>query len=439
MLTLQLFYIGVFTGAIIALSSLSMAETRTEATDPEEENWRNYQRQLQLEYETFRRIYHEESEAYQKKIKAIWRNSEVSSKYRWIEYSADYKKKVIVDFEKQIIRISRHYRVAEDQPSEEELLKSVLKKTEKMAFESDQLAQAVETRAKNRLSLIKTGTPTDKMFLIAAITGKQKINDEKIDKLVRALLKTRKIKKHEDIEGSILKTLEFNFEHIQPEKTLYEPIIEPDSEAQEKFKPTKKTLSGFFALQPVIGQELSEEQRKLPYAARAIAPLVAHQAQKLRISEPLIYATIEAESAFNPFARSPIPAFGLMQIVPETAGQDATSFLFGEAKILTPSYLYNSEKNIEIGTAYMHLLYYQYLKMINDPMSRLFCTIAAYNTGTKNVARAFDKKGNIYKAAKKINKLSQRQVYDKLIKKLPYKETQRYLKKVSRLISKYQV
>ena len=48
-----------------------------------------------------------------------------------------------------------------------------------------------------------------------------------------------------------------------------------------------------------------------------------------------------------------------MQIVPHTAGKDATNHLFGEGKILAPSYLYKPENNISIGAAYLYVLHYR--------------------------------------------------------------------------------
>jgi membrane-bound lytic murein transglycosylase C len=58
--------------------------------------------------------------------------------------------------------------------------------------------------------------------------------------------------------------------------------------------------------------------------------------------------------------------------------------------------------------------------------------VAAYNTGTGNVAKAFniDKSRNIKKAARLINKLTPDQVYAHLIENLPYDETKHYLKRV---------
>ena len=161
-------------------------------------------------------------------------------------------------------------------------------------------------------------------------------------------------------------------------------------------------------------------------------------ADREKLPLPLVMAVMETESSFNPMAKSGIPAYGLMQIVPNSAGQDATAYLYGKAQILSPSYLYNGDNNIKIGTAYIHVLYYNYLKNVKDPVSRLYCAIAAYNTGAGNVARAFIGSTNITKASTKINQLSPKEVYLRLRKHLPYEETQRYVRKVSINMSKYE-
>jgi len=95
-----------------------------------------------------------------------------------------------------------------------------------------------------------------------------------------------------------------------------------------------------------------------------------------------------------------------------------------------PSYLYNPNNNVEIGSAYFHILYYSYLKDIKNPTSRLYCSIAAYNTGAGNVAKAFVGNYNISAAANVINRMSPDDVYRTLKRNLPYDETKRYLDKV---------
>jgi len=78
------------------------------------------------------------------------------------------------------------------------------------------------------------------------------------------------------------------------------------------------------------------------------------------------------------------------------------------------------------------------LRKIDDSTSRLFCTIAAYNTGAGNVAKSFIGSYNLNKAAQKINTLSPVEVYRNLRKNLPHDETKDYIKRVAMRLAKYQ-
>jgi len=82
----------------------------------------------------------------------------------------------------------------------------------------------------------------------------------------------------------------------------------------------------------------------------------------------LVRAVVMAESAFDPSARSPKGALGLMQLMPETARQ------FGVANPFDP------EDNIRAGTAYLRQLLDRYG---NDEALAL----AAYNAGPGAVDR----------------------------------------------------
>jgi membrane-bound lytic murein transglycosylase C len=156
--------------------------------------------------------------------------------------------------------------------------------------------------------------------------------------------------------------------------------------------------------------------------------MVEHNAKRFSVSKNLVYAIIKTESNFNPYAVSDAPAFGLMQIVPTSAGRDVYEFLKKKGGLPSKKFLFIPENNIEYGSAYLHLLYYKYLNAIQNPVSREYCVIAAYNTGSSNVLRTFDRNQN--RAPQKINSLGPLEVFSTLRSKLPYEETRRYLTKV---------
>ncbi len=162
--------------------------------------------------------------------------------------------------------------------------------------------------------------------------------------------------------------------------------------------------------------------------AKRYEPLVASYAKRYGVSKSLVFAVIKTESAFNPYAVSAAPAYGLMQIVPTTAGRDAYRFVKGQAKTPSKDYLFNSRNNIELGTAYIHIIDNKYLGQIANPLTREYCTISAYNGGAGNVLNMFSK--NRSKSLDIINRLKPSEVYRKLRDEHPRHETRRYLVKV---------
>jgi membrane-bound lytic murein transglycosylase C len=169
------------------------------------------------------------------------------------------------------------------------------------------------------------------------------------------------------------------------------------------------------------------------YLQRLAAPYadqVRQESNTYHLPMRLIFAVIEAESAFNPRATSPTPAYGLMQLVPTTAGRDAYQHVHGVSGTPGPEFLFNPVNNIKLGSAYLNLLDSKYLNEIEDPKSRLYATIAAYNTGAGNVARAFGTR-NLPLAIQTINGMSPDSVYQHLRERLSSRETRDYLAKVT--------
>lgn len=127
----------------------------------------------------------------------------------------------------------------------------------------------------------------------------------------------------------------------------------------------------------------------------------------------LIYAIIKAESNFNPDATSRKNAKGLMQITDKTG-------LWGAERLGLEGFvedeLYNPDTNIRIGCWYVR----QLMKEFDNNMDLV---IAAYNGGSGNVSEWLKNK-----------ELSRT---GKTLEKIPFKETDNYLKKVKKYHSIY--
>ena len=115
-------------------------------------------------------------------------------------------------------------------------------------------------------------------------------------------------------------------------------------------------------------------------------PLVREHAARHALRPELVRAVIQVESGFNPLARSPRGAMGLMQLMPATAR---------EMGVRDP---YDPAENIRGGTAYLRALIDRYNG--NEELA-----LAAYNAG----ADAVDRHGKAVP---------------------PYQETRDYVKKV---------
>ncbi len=187
----------------------------------------------------------------------------------------------------------------------------------------------------------------------------------------------------------------------------------------------------------VAGVKLKLIPEHIRVRAKRFRPLVEKFAGKYKILPSLIYALMETESSFNPRARSAVPAYGLMQLVPRSGARDAYRYVHKEDRLLPGSYLYDPKNNVELGCAFMHILSNRYLKKIDHPLSRMFCAIAAYNTGAGNVARAFTNTRSVRQAAPVINSMSPDEVYARLRTDLPYEETRNYIKKVTDRMPQY--
>lgn len=178
------------------------------------------------------------------------------------------------------------------------------------------------------------------------------------------------------------------------------------------------------------------DKRAVQYAAT-----VRKNSENTTVSRSLIFAIIKIESSFNPYAVSSAPAYGMMQLVPTSGGREAYRKAKGEDVSPSKEYLFDAENNIELGSTYLGVLLNDSpLRQIQNPVSREYCAIAAYNTGPSNVFRAFSTltgKARQPDALDKINSMRPDEVYDALRTKLPYEETRGYIVKAVEAKKRY--
>lgn len=106
-----------------------------------------------------------------------------------------------------------------------------------------------------------------------------------------------------------------------------------------------------------------------PIAETELAPMIDTAAKGHELQPKLLRAVMEKESAFRPCAVSPKGAQGLMQLMPDTAGQ------FGVSDAFDP------KQNIEAGATFLKQLLDKYKGDIG-------MALGAYNAGSSTVDQA---------------------------------------------------
>jgi soluble lytic murein transglycosylase-like protein len=96
--------------------------------------------------------------------------------------------------------------------------------------------------------------------------------------------------------------------------------------------------------------------------------LIEEHSELNSVSADLVRALIQAESAFNPFARSPKGAMGLMQLMPATAAEYGVS---------NP---YDPVENVRAGVKYLR-------RLLDAYEGKVELALAAYNAGPAAVKK----------------------------------------------------
>ncbi|CAI8875613.1 murein transglycosylase [Kosakonia quasisacchari] len=155
----------------------------------------------------------------------------------------------------------------------------------------------------------------------------------------------------------------------------------------------------------IAGKLWDQLEERFPLA---YSDLYARYTSGKGISQSYAMAISRQESAWNPTARSPVGAAGLMQIMPGTATH--TVKMFNIPGYSNSGQLFDPETNINIGTSYLQYVYQQFGN------NRIFSS-AAYNAGPGRVRSWLNNSGG------KLDAVA-------FIESIPFSETRSYVKNV---------
>lgn len=302
-------------------------------------------------------------------------NSELPEKKKYVKYTNDYQARTIVDFDKGTVRVET---LTTNSPL-------------------DTLKQAVTT------TLLTTADPTK-----TDIFSSDAPDTEGVPFLYPQVM---------DHDG---KLVQYRWRAERYSNYL----------VSNKLKKSSSNGKTVYAVEfNLVAQH--EHLRQEKYSQYVIAA-----AKRYNLSPALIYGIIETESSFNPYAVSPANAYGLMQVVPATAGRDVYNLVKKKSGEPSKEVLFSPENNIDIGSAYLHILQTRYLVKVSNKVSQEYSMISAYNGGTGNVLKTFD--NDRTRAMNKINQTSTSNVYKKLRYDHPRTESRNYLEKVTKAKKKYE-
>ncbi len=364
-----------------------MRDTLMQNMEKQEKEWGRLSREMEVEWNEMVKRVNAQREELKKRVEQQWEDFYYSTNKEWVEYNPDMDTRSRVDFETGEVEFSTLIPVEE-----------LKEKGEPLASEPGELNESQQKKVKE-------------------------LAEKKIEKQMKKILspdnevQTEALKDQiKDPEGKTItqkNSCEYVEKYVAPEmKIEKKPVVAKDG--IPRIKVTVKVM-----MVPEHLRVRAERYRNQ----------VNKYAVKYDLDPALIYAVIHTESYFNPLAKSYIPAYGLMQLVPKSGAMDAYYYLYKEKKLLSPDYLFNPDNNVMLGATYLHILHSIYLAEIKDRSNRQTLSIAAYNWGVGRIKNKIVKKN-------KVDSLSNGEVLE-LINKTAPRETRDYVRKVQERMELY--
>jgi membrane-bound lytic murein transglycosylase C len=347
-----------------------------------ESRWEGYSEAKELEKfqqeqnAAFQAFLREQEEAYRKYVEEVekkWNEFIGSTRQEWVDYSEDKSVRTIVNFEEK--------EAPEEKPEE------------------------------------KKGQITVEAIVPVDTPDAEDKAKELIAKQIEKIFSPANEAKKNVLEGQV-KTKKGETVTPQNVKEFVKEEVLPEVKAEPK---PLKSKDGVDRVKVAVVIPMVPEHLRI--RAKNYLRSVREYCSKYEEDLPLVMAVVQTESYFNPLAKSHIPAFGLMQLVPRYGGRDAYNYVFKKDETPTPQFLYVAENNLLLGIAYLRLLRDRYFYGIKDPKKQEYLIVASYNGGMGRVIKRVLRRY-------KVPQMSPDEVYEALRETMPA-ETSDYLAKVT--------
>ncbi len=358
----------------------------------------------------------EKREKFKKAVEKKWDTYEESTSKSYVSYSKDLSSRTIVDFDKGEVTIELI--VDEEDP-----------KNDSYDSNSDLDLRLFTTKLKLSSKFLSINPRLlNVLMMIVFQEDEDSNNDENVNSSFTKRL-SKLLKEKGDDGEPILKD-----QLVDASGKAVETVGNTLGIAKDLISDKTKKVRMHFAKdgkkRTIISIKIPLSDNHMEKRRERYKELIEIEARRFNIPTEIALAIAETESAFNPKAKSHVPAYGLMQLVPKTGARDAYQWIYKKDKFISGRYLYKPRNNVELGCAYLSMIRHHYFSAIRDDELAYICAIPAYNTGVGNVSKALINKTNIREASKKANKMNKDELYDKLYSDLSSKEAKNYLKKV---------
>ena len=348
---------------------------------------------MESQWEEMVKRSNEQREQFRKRVEEQWTEFRSSTNKTWVEYNNKIDTRSSVDFENGEIEIETLVNV------DEVIQKKPEDKREKPAQPKYSELNEAEQEKVRELAKEKIETQFTKI-----LSSENEVHSETLKDQIK------------DPEGEAVtqnNSSKYAKNHIEPDmKIEEEPVVANDTQPRLKIKVKIKMVPEHLKIR-------AEKYRKP----------VEKYAKEYNLDPALVFAVIHTESYFNPLAKSYVPAYGLMQLVPRFGAMDAYAYLYEKKELLPASYLYNPDNNIMLGATYLYLLQSRWLSGIRDTSNQVVLTAAAYNWGPTRIKNKIIKKYDI-------NQLSHDEVVG-LINAMAPRETRDYIQKIKSRMELY--